>query len=718
MMNFNSIKFKIILLSTVSAFLIVFVFLLVIIIQKDNANEKVTVETKKMLKQNLSLISRNIYYQTETLHEILLSEVHNGLKVAWKILNIAGTVSIDNNSYIKWEAVNQFTKSKKNISMPKMRIGSKLIQKNTSFDKESPFVDEISNLVGGTATIFQRINEAGDMLRICTSVRKLDDTRAIGTYIPVINPDGTKNTVIDSVLSGHTYIGSAFVVNSWYLTAYEPIYDYKKTIVGVLYYGIRQEKTKALRNSILQTRFGKTGHVYVLNAKGNSKGNYVISEDSARDGENILDAEDSSGKSFIKSIIQKAENLNKDEVSFETYSVKEDGGQSARMKTVAITYFEPWDWIIAAEAFDDDYNDVNNKIESAINSITAWGSIIALIILAGVIFGSLIVTNRITDPVKKILSLAHNLTKGDLDLTKRLHLDSRDEVGQLAFKINEFIDSIHKVVVQVTNGTEYLTRSIQEIAESNQDMSQRTSEQAASLEEIRSKVEETTSAIALNADNIQEVSNLSGKNRLLTDTGTEVVEETRQAIDEINQSSKQIADIIITINEIAFQTNLLALNASVEAARAGEQGRGFAVVAGEVRNLAQRAANASKDIEKLISNSSEKVEKGLKLSSRNEEVFKEIKESINEINKRIKEVSATSQEQKESVILINNAISEIESMTQQNASIIEETASASEEMSSQSMDLLAIVEKFKIDKDCSANSGNNLNTHINENMDN
>lgn len=712
MFNINSIKFKIILLSTISAFLIVFVFLLVIVIQKDNANEKVSLETKKVLKQNLSFISTNIYNQTETLHEILLSEVDNGLKVAWKIMNNKGKVSIDDDKTIKWNAINQFTKKEKKIFLPKMRIGGAWIAKNSTFDKRSPVVDEVNKLVGGTATIFQRMNKAGDMLRICTNIRKLDNSRAIGTYIPAVNPDSKKNEVIDTVLSGRTYIGKAFVVNSWYLTAYEPIYDNMKNVVGVLYFGIRQEKTQALRNSILQTKFGKTGNVFIINAKGGTKGHYVIAGDLVSDGKNMWDAKDSDGHFFIKSIIKKALLLNKGEVSFESYSCKKDGGKSARMKTAAITYFKPWDWVIAADAYDDDYKDVNDKIEGAINSIAVWGLVFALIILAGVIFISLLATNKITKPIKKILSLAHNLTKGDLDLTRKLDLEGKDEIGQLALKINEFIDSIHNVIVQVTTGTESLTRSVHEIAGSNQDMSQRTSEQAATLEDIKSGVEETTEAITQSANNIKEVNSLSEKNKNLTDTGTQVVEETQKAIYEINKSSKQIVDIIVTINEIAFQTNLLALNASVEAARAGEQGRGFAVVAGEVRNLAQRAANASKDIEQLIKNSTEKVERGAKLSQRNEEVFREIKESVDEISKRIKEISSRSEQQKESVILINKAISDIESMTQQNASIIEETASASEEMAIQSKDLLYIVEKFKIDRNRHLNSNNSSNNQV------
>lgn len=697
MFNIQSIRSKIILSSLLSAILIIVAFLLVILIQKNSANEEVTKETNNLLRQNLAVISQNIYNQVESLHEILLAEVHNGLKVSWEVMNKMGRVSIDRSRSIEWDAINQFTKETKSISLPKMAVGGVWLGQNTSFEKKSPVVDDVNDLIGGTTTIFQRINKAGDMLRVCTSVKKLDNTRAIGTYIPAKNPDGSENIVIKTVLSGQTYTGKAFVVNAWYLTAYEPIFDFNKKVIGVLYFGIRQEKSEALRNSIVKTKIGETGYIFVLNAKGNSRGTYVISKDGESDGENIWEARDSNGNYFIQSIIKKAETLKPGEVAQEGYLWKNKNEKKARMKVAAITYFEPWDWVIGASAYQDDYKAVNINLGNAINAIAIWGGIIALVILAGVVLSSFIISNKITNPINKILRLAQGLTEGDLDLTKRLNLISNDEVGQLAEKINKFIESVHEVVAQVTVGTQNLTRTVTEIAKSNQDLSQRTTEQASTLEDIRLKVEETTADIAKNAENAREANQLSEKNMELTNTGSKVVSETMGAIDEISQSSQTIVEIITVINGIVFQTNLLALNASVEAARAGEHGRGFAVVAGEVRNLAQRAANAAKDIEQLIRNSYDKITKGAELSQKNGEVFSEIKESIEKMSKTISEVAYLSQNQKESVMHINHAIAEIDSMTQQNAALIEQTASASDEMSDQATYLLSIVNKFKIE---------------------
>ncbi|HQF08329.1 MAG TPA: methyl-accepting chemotaxis protein, partial [Spirochaetota bacterium] len=230
----------------------------------------------------------------------------------------------------------------------------------------------------------------------------------------------------------------------------------------------------------------------------------------------------------------------------------------------------------------------------------------------------------------------------------------------------------------------------------NQNLSQRTSEQASSLEEIASTIEEATATINQNAEN-------AGRARELTETGSvKALEGNRVAVDavnaivEMNESSKKVADIISTINEIAFQTNLLALNAAVEAARAGEQGRGFAVVAGEVRNLAQRSGNAAKEIEGLIRDALGKVEKSTELVNRTGISLTEITEAAKTSAQIINEIAAASQEQKQGINQINNAIAEMDTMTQQNASLVEETASASEEMANQAQDLLDMVQKFKI----------------------
>ena len=183
-----------------------------------------------------------------------------------------------------------------------MMVGDTWLGKITDMSASAPVVDKVQNLVGGTCTIFQRINDAGDMLRVCTNVQKEDGSRAIGTYIPRTNPDGKPNPVLSSVLQGETYQGRATVMNKTYITAYEPILDQNKKVVGMLFVGVPQESVTALRASIMAAKVGKTGYVYVLD----SKGNYVISLGGKRDGECIWEAKDANGSLFIQEICKKA----------------------------------------------------------------------------------------------------------------------------------------------------------------------------------------------------------------------------------------------------------------------------------------------------------------------------------------------------------------------------------------------------------------------------
>jgi len=208
-----------------------------------------------------------------------------------------------------WQAVNQLTKQSTTLSLPKASLGeSQWLGQITAADKTAPIVDDVRRATGNFCTIFQRINEAGDMLRVCTSVQKDDGTRAIGTYIPAQSPDGAPNPVIQSVLRGESYRGRAFVVNDWHAAAYEPLWDAgKHRVIGMLYVGLPLRTiTKEVHDTITRMVAGKTGYVFVISGTGDDRGRYIVSAQGKRDGENIWEAKDSSGRLFIQSLTSKA----------------------------------------------------------------------------------------------------------------------------------------------------------------------------------------------------------------------------------------------------------------------------------------------------------------------------------------------------------------------------------------------------------------------------
>ncbi len=321
------------------------------------------------------------------------------------------------------------------------------------------------------------------------------------------------------------------------------------------------------------------------------------------------------------------------------------------------------------------------------------GGILVTVVISLVI--ALTITGRMVKPIQQGLNLAKKLAEGDL--TERVEVDLKDEVGMLINELNRAAVNLTDLISNVISSSQNLAQVVEQIAGGNQNLSQRTSEQASSLEEIASTVEENQATTNQNAQNAAEANSFTEASYKMADKGGKISSEAVTGINEISEVSKKIGDITNVINEISFQTNLLALNAAVEAARAGEAGRGFAVVAGEIRNLAQRSGNAAKEIEELIKDTVGKIENGASLVNKSGESLAEIIISIKKVSDIVNEISLASKEQKQGMDQLNEAIIQMDNMTQQNASLVEETASASEEMANQAQELLSLTTAFKIE---------------------
>ena len=289
------------------------------------------------------------------------------------------------------------------------------------------------------------------------------------------------------------------------------------------------------------------------------------------------------------------------------------------------------------------------------------------------------------------------------DLTKRIPTEDKTGFFQnLGNSVNELMVKLTGVVGEIQHASDNVKAGAQEIAEGNTDLSQRTEEQASSLEETSSSMEEMTSAVRESADNAAHANQLAKEARKEAEQGGAVVEQAVNAMQEINEASKKIADIISVIDEIAFQTNLLALNAAVEAARAGDQGRGFAVVAGEVRNLAGRSASAAKEIKGLIVESLAKVEDGSKLVNQSGEALDKIVNGSKKVTDIVGEIAASSQEQSAGIDEINKAVLQMDELTQQNAALVEQIAAASESMGEQAQGLANLMDFFTVEEGAAA----------------
>ena len=303
------------------------------------------------------------------------------------------------------------------------------------------------------------------------------------------------------------------------------------------------------------------------------------------------------------------------------------------------------------------------------------------------------VTGR-TLAVESIKSIMASLTDGDLLKTIEEPLEGDFKV--LGESINNFIGELRDTIVQIHTAVETIDTASNEIATGNADLSSRTEQQASSLEETASAMEQLTGTVKLNAENADQAKGLASQASEVASEGGKVIEQVVHTMGEINDSAQRISDIIGVIDGIAFQTNILALNAAVEAARAGEQGRGFAVVASEVRTLAQRSAEAAKDIKALISASVDKIGDGNVLVNKSGETMANIVTAIKRVNDIMSEIAAASSEQATGIQEVSNAVVQMDEMTQQNAALVEQAAAAADSMRQQSGELAQRVSVFKV----------------------
>nr|WP_018690883.1 methyl-accepting chemotaxis protein [Algicola sagamiensis] len=294
----------------------------------------------------------------------------------------------------------------------------------------------------------------------------------------------------------------------------------------------------------------------------------------------------------------------------------------------------------------------------------------------------------INDTVTVLDAMAHG------DLTKSITTDYHGLYGKLKQDANTTVEKLTEVIARINNAAGLVASGAEEIEQGNTDLSQRTESQASSLEETAASMEEMTGNVRQSSENAKEANTLAIEAKNKAEEGGQIVSQAIQGMEEINESSKKINDIIGVIDEIAFQTNLLALNAAVEAARAGEQGRGFAVVAGEVRNLAQRSSGAAKEIKDLIRDSVNKVEFGTDLVNQSGETLNEIVDSVQHVSQMVAEISHAAIEQTSGIEQVNTAVMQMDEMTQRNAALVEEVSAAGEAMADQARDMRNILSFF------------------------
>jgi len=326
----------------------------------------------------------------------------------------------------------------------------------------------------------------------------------------------------------------------------------------------------------------------------------------------------------------------------------------------------------------------------------AWLVFILVIVLGGIpgTLMTVLLMRRIRAGFALADDTATAIAKGDL--SRRVVFSGSDEIGRLLQLMEEMRQNLHRVISEVQRGSGAIASAATQVAAGTLDLSNRTEQQAGSLEQTASASEELSSTVQHNAENASQANQLAASASQVASRGGEVMTQVVQTMDDINTSSRKIADIISVIDGIAFQTNILALNAAVEAARAGEQGRGFAVVAGEVRALAGRSAEAAREIKSLIEDSVAKVGVGSEQVAQAGATMQEIVTGIKRVADIVGEIASASREQSAGIGQINTAVTQLDEVTQQNAALVEETSAASGSLQDQARQLAQLAASFKL----------------------
>ena len=658
-----TVKRKILVLAAGAASLPVVVMLALTIQFQRNVARQAKSELSSIARRNLEQVARDVYALCETSDSLLQESMLRNLRSAHQV--VSRFQLEEGAASTAWDAINQETRQTRQINLPRLMVGGVWLEKNRSFSTPALIVDEIKRTTGVDATLSQRMNEQGDMIRVATTLAGADGQRAIATYIPAGHADGTPNPVITAVLNRSTYVGHVQVLGVPYISAYEPIEDKRGRVFAMLFVGEKLRNVEAVRQNIMKIAIGKSGHVVVLGSKGNQRGRYIISFEGKRDGEDLNDVQDTAGNYFVRSMVQNALTLPKGQVFNAEYPWHDSPAEQPRNKLAALIYFEPWDWLINVGMYEDEYYTAVRNVESATYGLLGKLSLAGTAALSLAIFFAVILSSRLAKPIAVTAGVAQRIASGNLvDAKHELtafgnngaesgnhprFFDDRDETSGLMSAFRTMADSLDALIGQVHRSGIQVNSSSTEIAASARELEGTVAEQASSLREVAATSKEISATSTQLLTTVAGVSEAVAQAGAKAKSGHDDLDRMEAAMQQllkatasvssrlgaISDRAGKISSVVTAINKISDQTGLLALNAAIEAEKAGEYGKGFSVVAREISRLSDQTAAATEEIESVIREMQASVSGGVMEMDRFSEEVRRCVEEVDTVGRQL-----------------------------------------------------------------------------------
>ncbi|MBN2705624.1 MAG: Cache 3/Cache 2 fusion domain-containing protein, partial [Deltaproteobacteria bacterium] len=584
-----------------------------------------TEESLVLAKEGLDHSVRGIYEMCKIQNDLLQENLQDNMNVLQKLIENAGGIQIAN-EHASWEVINQTSQAKSSASLPKMMIGNIWPGKAEDSPLTIPAIDELQPLVGATTTvictIYQRMNNNGDMLRVATNILEENGRRRIGSYIPA-GVANKPDPMLETILSGRTYQGRTFLRNQFYLTLVDPILDRSKQVVGMLEVGVPLEKIKTLRQAVYGIKIGKTGYAWVLD----SKGRYIISKDGVRDGEDISEAKDSNGKLFVKEIVDIGKAQKPGGIGESYYSWKNPGEPMPRAKVSRIMYFAPWDWVIGAGSYEDEFLASATSIGTINrqNRNLLWGLLAAAFIAASILW--LLVSQGIASPIRQIANTIHASAQ-ERNLNIVVPVTSGDELGAMAGEFNGLMKILKEsflTIIKSSKAVAGLSDNVAQRAGANQKRAENQAEQMRivqqTVEDMRATARDVAGAALLQNESadtssartenliqimktVTEAANSQTRDaatamervQAMGDTGAKVVQATQKQGEQIITAAKSVADMEKSAQELSRITSEATLLANNALKAANEGTESVAATVAGMRNIAASSEQISEII--------------------------------------------------------------------------------------------------------------------------